>query len=287
MPPTCKDPALQPYTLRDDSLHCGIKLLCHECARAPKLTTTSLEPTTPVDGLKWYFDAPWEKGDEAKCPARWCTPNRDTSLDPELLDIAEIDKHGQLENDARHVRPPAWESAFTVHAVLGGPSASKAKVPINLFSFLMNKAWSAHPTIKYLRDDWLLRPQRADYCGFVLNLPEIRLMPPFPPSPWGGGPTVEELPEGDEAAGLLENEMEDGCRRPSEEEESDSSAEADEERRAALAKRARLAAERKDDPYDYCMRRSPAGLFGRAMHLQRVSELETVEGWKTFAYSFH
>ena len=85
----CKDPALQPYILRDDSAYCGYKLLCHKCAGAPKPTTISLVPTSPVAGLKWYFDAPWEKGDFWMCPARWCTPNRDTSLDPQLLDIAE------------------------------------------------------------------------------------------------------------------------------------------------------------------------------------------------------
>ena len=33
---------------------------CHTCVRRPKLITAVLPPTSPVDGLAWYFNFPSE-----------------------------------------------------------------------------------------------------------------------------------------------------------------------------------------------------------------------------------
>ena len=155
--------ALQPYFVRCNFAPDGWAGVCHHCAGAPKYTALPLKPPSPMDGLMWYFGAPYEEPandfDWRDRPCRWCNPNRDTKLDPVLLHIAEVYKEDRLENTTRQVRPPSWETAFTVHAVLGGKDGSQETVRINLFAFVMNQAWRAHSVVKYIKDAWLAQPQ--------------------------------------------------------------------------------------------------------------------------------
>ena len=168
--------ALQPYFIRNSFAPDGWEPVCHHCAGAPKYTAIPLQPPSPMDGLLWYFHAPVEKWGTCS-PCRWCNPNRDTKLDPILLDIAEVYKTDLLENASRQVRPPGWESAFIVQAVLGGEDGSQETVGINLLAFVMNPAWRAHPVVKYIKDDWLAQPQNHEYRGKVLNPPALSQAP--------------------------------------------------------------------------------------------------------------
>ena len=155
----------------------------------------------------WYFGAPYEEPahdfDRRDRPCRWCNPNRDTKLDPMLLHIAEVCKEERLENTTRQVRPPGWETAFSVQAVLGGKDGSQETVRINLFSFVMNPTWRADPIVKYIKDDWVAQPQNHEKIGPVLRpqaLPKVVPSPPSPPSPHvleESTVSIEEVPDGD------------------------------------------------------------------------------------------
>lgn len=193
--------ALRPYLVEDSLAFGGWTPRCHDCAKAPKLMSVQLPPPLPVDGLTWYFHAPWEKPRHAmdfeQRPCQWCNPNRDTRLDPPLIDIKEVRKERRLENATRLARPPGWQSAFTVHAVLGGAEGSSAAVHINMFNFMMNQTWRDHPIVKYIRDDWVTRPGNYEYVGWVLNPPALPRAPPSPPSPQSpvhySSVTIEEV----------------------------------------------------------------------------------------------
>ncbi len=164
---------------------------CHICVKAPKFMK-DLTPTTPMDGLHWYFNWPEEKKEShsllfpqlavtTRSPALWCDPNRPIDLDPQLVEITEVWKTERLENDTRKVLPPFWESAFDVKAVLAGAHGTTLKVSINLFTFMQNPTWRKDRIVKYLQD-WV--PQNLDYCGPVLNQPaRPSAPPPLPPSP--------------------------------------------------------------------------------------------------------
>ena len=183
--------ALQPYFARSDFARDGLTPICHHCAGAPKYSVIPLKPPRHMDGLMWYFGAPHEEPkddfDRRDRPCRWCNPNRNPNMDPMLLDIVEVSKDERFENTTRHVRPPAWESAFTVAALLGSKDGSERIVHINLFSFVMNQVWRSHPVVKYIRDDWLARPESHDYVGNVLKPPPLppvaALSLPSPSSP--------------------------------------------------------------------------------------------------------
>ena len=197
--------ALQPYFIRSNFAPDGWAPVCHHCTRAPKYTALPLKPPHPMDGLMWYFGAPYEEPatcfDRRERPCRWCNPNRDTKLDPVLLDITEVYKEERLENTTRHVRLPGWETAFTVQAVLGGKDGSQETVCINLFAFVMNQGWRAHSVVKYIKDDWLAQPQNQEKIGPVLHphpLPDVVPSPPSPPSPWrldDSTVSIEEVPD--------------------------------------------------------------------------------------------
>lgn len=178
---------LRPYHKK--SAHGDVLRCCHACAGGrkalPKLTTIPLEPPRPVDGLRWYFHFPWQGDDRNQLPARWCKMNRDPACDPQLIDIKNIYQRSCLENNTRLARPPAWESAFDVLALLGGADGAVTEI-INLFSFMMNPQWRSHPLISYVADDWLQEPRNYEYVGFIINPPALRRepAPPSPPSPW-------------------------------------------------------------------------------------------------------
>ena len=202
-PPSWSNRALGPYIALDHWSDKGWQELCHVCAGKDKLLTVDLCPTNPVDGLMWYFNAPWLEDYTQNCngnprPNRLCSPNRTTELDPKLLDIKEVYQTEPLKNTTRKVRPPDWESSFKVRAVLGGANGSHIEVDINLFCFLMNPVWAKHHIVKNIRDEWLQNPENHKYWGPILRLPEP---PPSPARSLGGPiPTIEEI-EDDEASG--------------------------------------------------------------------------------------
>ena len=244
--------ALQPYFVRNSDAPDGRVPVCHHCARQPKYTALPLEPPSPMDGLMWYFGAPYEEPahdfDRWYRPCRWCNPSRDTKLDPMLLDIAEVYKDERLENTTRQVRPPGWETAFSVQAVLGGKDGSQETVRINLFSFVMNPTWRAHPIVKYIKDDWLALPQNHEKIGPVLRpqaLPKVVPSPPSPPSPHvleESTVSIEEVPDGDRNDEMAAMRAE-VRRREAELPESDEDNEAEREEILQALKR-----RRKEDP---------------------------------------
>jgi hypothetical protein len=85
-------------------------------------------------------------------------------------------KYEVLTNQTRHVRPPAWESAFTVGVTLGGIDDSTVDISIDLFSFMMNPVWKEHSLVKWLRDEWMLRTGSLDALGRVAVFEPPRVM---------------------------------------------------------------------------------------------------------------
>ena len=197
--------AMRPYFARINVEFGGWAPVCHQCTGARKYTAIPLQPPRPMDGLVWYFGAPYEEPehdfDRKDRLCRWCNPNRDTTLDPVLLDIIEVHKTERLEKATRQARPSGWETAFSVAAVLGGKDGSQATVRINLFAFVMNQGWRAHSVVKYIKDDWLAQPQNQEKIGPVLHphpLPDVVPSPPSPPSPWrldDSTVSIEEVPD--------------------------------------------------------------------------------------------
>ena len=203
--------AMRPYFARINVEFGGWAPVCHQCTGARKYTAIPLQPPRPMDGLEWYFGAPYEETerdfDRKDRPCRWVNPNRDTSLDPMLLDIIEVHKMERLEDVTRQARPSGWETAFSVEAVLGGKDGSQATVRINLFAFVMNPAWRAHSVVKYIKDDWVVQQQNHEKIGKVLHpvlfpqaVPRGRASPKNRRRAYvveESTVSIEELPDGD------------------------------------------------------------------------------------------
>ena len=168
--------------------------VCHHCARLPKLTIVALQPPTPVDGLEWYFHAPYEGNDPCHDPCRWCDPNRDTSLDPCLVDIIEVHKTKVLKDSARLARPSGWETSMGVQVALTDSYGATVQTRINFFCFIMNPEWRKLSVVKHV-EKWL--PDNLDYRGPVLK-------PPAPPSPI---PTAPPSPRSPALDALLEETL--------------------------------------------------------------------------------
>ena len=145
---------------------------CHACMRQPRLTTAPLPPPRRPDGLAWYFNFPED--------SPWCTPNRDPSRDPQLLDILEVHKTKRLANHSRAVRPSGWEDAFVVDCLLGDAHGGSLRSPIRLGALVMNLQWKAHCVVSYLKD-WL--PANLGFLGPVLKPPPLLPVEQAPPSP--------------------------------------------------------------------------------------------------------
>ena len=60
-------------------------------------------------------------------------------MDPTLVDIVEVRQIVYTTNDTKQLRPPGWETAFTVSAILGDSSGGSMGMIINLYSFMMNR----------------------------------------------------------------------------------------------------------------------------------------------------
>ena len=145
-----------------------MSLLCQEA----KFTAMQMTEPKPMSGMKWYFE--WPQGPHG-VPLEWVNPNRETRVDPELLDITEVYKFKEIPPYRQHSKPPFWESAFIVHCILAAPDGSQLATGINLFCFTMNQAWRGHNVVKFL-EKWVVARDNLKYLGNVLNAPE-----PLPP----------------------------------------------------------------------------------------------------------
>ena len=144
--------------------------MCHVCADQPKFMEVSLVPPTPMSGIKWYFE--WPQYPNLGGPVDWVKPNRNTAVDPELLDIIEVYKFKVCDNKKKHVRPLHWESSMTVHCVLAAADGSSIETSINLFCFNMNKEWRSHNISRYI-EDWISQGRSHEkFIGYVLNAPQ-------------------------------------------------------------------------------------------------------------------
>ena len=135
---------------------------CHACACLAKDVTIPLKERH-MPGFMWYFNYPFEAATRSDGfsvvvkPMSWCNPNRNVQLDPKLVDIYVIEKKEvwNKKDLDRRVRPVNWTLSFYVGATFLDNYKSPVKVyPISMFSFVMNKAWAAHPLIKWV-DSWL------------------------------------------------------------------------------------------------------------------------------------
>jgi hypothetical protein len=161
---------------------------CCGCTRTPRLSV-DLAPPIRMGGFEWYFHYPMEDALAGALPKRCFAENRDTQRDPLLLDIVEVRKNFRLEKVGRLTRPPEWESAFTVLAVLAAPDGTHKTVGINLFAFMMNPSWRQHSIVKYIKEEFMLDPRHLDFVGPILKVTApVMPAPPSPPSP-----VVEEL----------------------------------------------------------------------------------------------
>jgi hypothetical protein len=160
---------------------------CRACTGSPPLSV-ALAPPQRVNGLEWYFHHPLEDPFRPE-PKRCLAENRDTRHDPRLNEVVEVRKNFRLEKVGRLARPPGWASAFTVIAVLEAPDGTQRTLGINMAAFNMNAAWRGHPTMKWIKEDWMGDPRNYDFVGPILNMPEpVYSAPPSPPSP-----VIEEL----------------------------------------------------------------------------------------------
>ena len=167
----------------------GLETYCHVCSKRPK-KDEFVEPAEKMDGIDWYFNWPEEQKKvklctlgtlgQKKVPHTLFRLNRDCSMDPPLMDILEIKKDYSLEHNARRVRPPGWQQAFTVTAKLG-TAEDFIFAGINLSSFTMNKNWAQHSAVKFIEEDFL--PGNFHYVGNCINMPETIMPEPRPPSP--------------------------------------------------------------------------------------------------------
>ena len=155
---------------------------CHHCAGTDKLPLAAHKPITPLDGLHWYFNYPWNGSPLTNdvCPVPWVTPNRNPDLDPRLVDVVKITKQREIENNTRRVLPIHWETALEVTACLADTDGATTLVGINLFTFLMNKQWAQRIPLAYITN-WM--PQNLRYTGDVLRPPVVFHLTPSPPTP--------------------------------------------------------------------------------------------------------
>ena len=159
--------------------------VCHKCAQPPQPKVGGATFTeSAVNGLKWYFNFPCTEtvppNNNLDDPCRWCNPNRNVAMDPQLVDIVEVYKLRKLVNSTRQARPPMWENAFELEIIVSDARGGRAEVRINLFCFLMNPTWKGNSIVKYLAE-WL--PEHLEYKGPVMKMSTIFLDLPAPPSP--------------------------------------------------------------------------------------------------------
>jgi len=167
---------------------------CHRCANVLKLDTP-IKPPSTESGLDWYFHFPWESEEPTfiGChrPLRWNGTNRDTNLDPALIDVIEVRQTEYLTNDTKKLRPPGWESSFTVCARLGDSDGGRCDMIMNLHSFRMNPTWRNHCKIRWIEEEWVVHTKNHQYFGEVIKnfayaeSPADALVPPMPQSPLG------------------------------------------------------------------------------------------------------
>ena len=191
---------------------------CHHCEGRDKKAYTI--PSLDAEALDWYFNTPDEsRPDQFGLPhptrrtCRWINKNRAIEFDPVLIRVNSIYKHEMLTNRTRHVRPPAWESAFTVSVALGGIADSTVETSIDLFSFMMNPAWKEHGVVKWLRDEWMMYPTSLDVLGHVAVFEPPRVMynpecinpnQPSTPDPFISTVQIEEVVEDNEYGPLAD-----------------------------------------------------------------------------------
>ena len=164
---------------------------CHKCARAPKLDTPA-KPPSIERGFDWYFHFPWEPEGpfiHRHRPLRWMGTNRDTNMDPALVDVVEVRQTEFLKNDTKKLRPPGWETSFTVCAMLCDSVDGRMMATMNLHSFMMNPTWRNHFKIRYIEDEWVVQTKNHQYFGEVIKnmsyatVPTDTDVPPLPRSP--------------------------------------------------------------------------------------------------------
>jgi hypothetical protein len=156
-----------------------------KCAQPPQPKVGGATFTeSAVNGLKWYFNFPCTEtvppNNNLDDPCRWCNPNRNVAMDPQLVDIVEVYKIRKLVNSTRQTRPPLWENAFELEIIVSDTRGGRAEVRVNLFCFRMNPTWKGHSIVKYLAD-WL--PMHLEYTGPVMKMNAIFIDLPAPPSP--------------------------------------------------------------------------------------------------------
>jgi hypothetical protein len=153
-------------------------------------------PPYAVDGLLWYFDHP-KLADGF--PDILCIPNRNTSLDPPLIEVIQLSKVRELVKDGRNVRPYNWESAFRVQIALADVDGAPVIAVMSYFYFIQNPAWARDPIVKFV-EKWL-RPETFLFHGTVRrNGVEILRPPPEPQpnSPYGNPPRAQSDSESEE-----------------------------------------------------------------------------------------
>ena len=175
-----------------DTVFRGTDRCCHRCANVLKLDTP-IKPPSTESGMDWYFHFPWESEEPTfiGChrPLRWNGTNRDTNLDPALIDVIEVRQTEYLTNDTKKLRPPGWESSFTVCALLGDSVGGRLAVTMNLHSFMMNPTWRNHFKIRYIEEEWVVHTKNHKYFGEVIKNPAYAespadtFVPPMPQSP--------------------------------------------------------------------------------------------------------
>jgi hypothetical protein len=170
---------------------------CHVCLKLPKLDG-QLEPPSPTCGLRWYFNHPC---DAREFPDILCNPNRDTNLDPPLVEVIQLSKCRWLEKDGRNVRPYNWESAFRIQVHLADADGGVVLVNMSYFCFIMNPKWNRDPIVNFV-EKWL-RPETFSFMGIVRRndityVMEPLLELPAPKSPYGLPGLDESGPESEE-----------------------------------------------------------------------------------------
>ena len=176
----------------------AISIRCHVCFKKPKLDVP-LAPIPPTRGFSWYFNHPCDSKD---IPDLLCNPNRDTNLDPQLVEIIQVSKDRFLENTTRKVRPNNWETAFWIQVHLSDADGKLVVVSMNFFCFIMNPKWKRDPIVKFL-EDWIC-PATIEFLGIVRRN-DVTYNPrppaseqPAPASPYGCTKQPDSEPESDE-----------------------------------------------------------------------------------------
>jgi hypothetical protein len=168
---------------------------CHHCKKQPKREGFMVPPSV-VEGLLWYFDHPQIANGR---PDVLCIPNRNTSLDPPLIEVIQLAKHMELVKDGRNVRPYNWESAFRVQLALADVDGAPVIVNMSYFYFIQNPAWARDPIVNFV-EKWL-RPENFRFYGIVRRNGVDILRPPpepQPKSPYGNPARAESDPESEE-----------------------------------------------------------------------------------------